>query len=63
MGFMTRVGMWLVLVAAGSGHSQAWRGEAWPVVLDSGDVYVCSANISYHLPDTLTDIQEGHNHK
>ena len=73
MAFITRLGLWLVLATAGSAHPpQAWRRRiqnredvprtssvtAWPVVLDTGDVYVCTANISYQLPDTLTDIQE-----
>ena len=67
----------LVLAAPGSSQHQVWswrtenRGDApltylvpdWPVVLESGDVYVCSANISYHLPDTTTDIQEGYKSK
>ena len=65
MGMKTRLGVWLILAAAGPGRPQSLTGAAltswlpaWPVVLDTGNVYVCTANISYHLPETLTDIQE-----
>ena len=51
--------MWLVLAAAGPAAPLSSELAAWPVVLETGDVYVCSANISYLLPATLSDVQVG----
>ena len=67
MGFI-RAGLWLALVgvAGGSGVSPGWSWRqdtqseelaAWPV-LESGGLHVCSATISYVLPDTLTHAQD-----
>ena len=66
---VTRAGLWLVFVGVAGGSVESpgwsWRQDtvqsedlpAWPV-LESGGVYICSASISYVLPNTLTHAQD-----